>query len=171
MSTPHRAIWSSTAQETPSMPVIEEDVHISRPSQEVFDYLTTPENLPVWDSSVLEVERVTPGPVQVGNRWRGVSKILGLRFGWTLELTELEPRTRWVTRTVEGKLKFAVTHRVEPENGGTRYTFKVEAESGLGGIFGRLADPIVEQAQRRTVRANLDTLAELLTQPSSQSPG
>jgi hypothetical protein len=36
----------------------------------------------------------------------------------------------------------------------------------LGGVFGRLADPLVEKVQRRTVRANLDTLAELLTQAS-----
>ena len=41
---------------------------------------------------------------------------------------------------------------------------KVEAESGLGGIFGKLSDPIVENAQRRTVRSNLGTLAELLAQ-------
>lgn len=28
--------------------------------------------------------------------------------------------------------------------------------------FGRLADPFIEKAQSRTVRANLETLAELL---------
>ena len=149
------------------MPVIEENVHISRPPQEIFDYLTTAENLPVWDSSIMEAEQITPGPVQVGTRWRGVSKILGRRFDWTTELTDLDPGTRWTSQAVEGKLRFTVTQQLEPENGGTRFTYKVEAESGLGGIFGRITDPLVEKAQRRTVRGNLDTLAELLTQPSS----
>ena len=34
----------------------------------------------------------------------------------------------------------------------------------LGDIFGKLADPIVERAQGRTVRANLETLADLLAE-------
>ena len=60
-------------------------------------------------------------------------------------------------------MQFTVSNTLEPEGDGTRFTYRVEAESGLGGVFGRLADPLVEKAQRRTVRANLDTLAELLT--------
>jgi len=48
-------------------------------------------------------------------------------------------------------------------DGGTQYTYRAEAESGLGGIFGRLGDPIVQRAQARTIRANLETLAEMLT--------
>ena len=149
------------------MPVIEEEVHVARPPQEVFDYLIVAENLVVWDSSILEVEQVTSGPVQVGTRWRGVSKILGRRFEWTTEVTELESPTRSTTRAVEGKLRFTVTYALQPDNGGTRFTYKVEADPGLGGIFGRLTDPLVEKAQRRTVRGNLDTLAELLTQPAN----
>jgi len=98
----------------------------------------------------------------VGTRWRGVSKILGRRSEWTTELTELQPPVRTVSRAVEGKLQFTVTNTLQPENAGTLYTYRVEADSGLGGVFGRLADPIVEKAQRRTARANLDTLAELL---------
>jgi hypothetical protein len=40
----------------------------------------------------------------------------------------------------------------------------VDADPGLGGVFGRLADPLVERAQGRTVRNNLETLAEILTE-------
>ena len=79
------------------MPTIKESVLITRSPEEVFDFLDTASNLPVWDSSIIEAK-------------------------------------------------------------------KVEAESGLGGIFGKLSDPIVENAQRRTVRSNLGTLAELLAQ-------
>jgi hypothetical protein len=43
------------------------------------------------------------------------------------------------------------------------------ADAGLGGLFGRIADPIVERAQRRTIRGSLDTLAELLTQPNPKA--
>lgn len=144
------------------MPVVEESVFIARSPEDVFDYVTTAQNLPVWDSSVMEAEQVDPGPVQVGTRWRGASKILGRRFEWTTEVTELQPPTQVVSRAVEGKLHFTVTNTMQPENAGTLFTFRVEADSGLGGVFGRLTDPIVEKAQSRTVRANLDTLADLL---------
>jgi uncharacterized membrane protein len=144
------------------VPIVEESVFIARPPQEVFDYVSTAQNLPVWDSSIMAAEQVDPGPLRVGSRWRGVSKILGRRFDWTTELVEFEPPERTLSRAVEGKLHFQVTNTFQAERDGTRFIYKVDAESGLGGIFGRVADPIVEKAQRRTVRANLDTLAELL---------
>ncbi len=146
------------------MPTIEESVLITRSPEEVFDFLDTASNLPVWDSSIIGAEKVEAGPNRVGSHWRGVSKILGRRFEWTTEITEHQPPQQASSRAVEGKLRFTVTNTLQPEAGGTRFTYKVEAESGLGGIFGKLSDPIVEKAQRRTVRSNLDTLAELLAQ-------
>jgi uncharacterized membrane protein len=151
------------------MPVVEEDVFIARPPHEVFEHLITAENLPVWDSSIMEAEQVDEGPTQVGTRYRGVSKILGRRFEWTTKVTEFEPPTLTTYQSVQGKLNFTVTHRLQPENAGTRFTYKIEADAGLGGLFGRIADPIVERAQRRTVRGSLETLAELLTQPNSEA--
>lgn len=145
------------------MPVIEEDVFIPQPPEAVFDYLDRAENLPVWDSSVLEAKQLHEGPNDVGSRWRGASKVLGHRFEWTVEIAERERPRRTVSRAIEGKLHFTVTHTLQPENEGSRFTYRVDAESGLGGVFGRLSDPLVEKAQRRTIRANLDTLAELLS--------
>ena len=151
------------------MPVVEEDVFIARPPQDVFEYLMTAQNLPIWDSSIMESEQIDEGPARVGTRFRGVSKVLGRRFEWTTKVTELTPPTLATYQTVEGKLNFTVTHHLRPENAGTRFTYKIEADAGLGGVFGRIADPIVERAQRRTVRGSLDTLAELLTEPNPEA--
>ena len=148
------------------MPVVEQSVFIARPSEVVFDYLATADNLPVWDSSIVQAEQVGADPIGVGTRWHGTSKILGRRFEWTTEVTEFDRPRRSSSRSVEGKLQFTVTIRLEPVDGGTRYTYRVDAASGLGGVFGRLADPFVERAQARTVRANLETLAELLAKGS-----
>lgn len=149
------------------MPVVDESVFIARSPEDVFEYVNRAENLPVWDSSILEAAQLDEGPLRLGTRVRGVSKILGRRFEWTTEVTDFQPSTLSSSRAVEGKLRFTVTYTLSRENGGTRYNNRVEAETGLGGIFGRLADPIVEKAQRRTVRANLDTLAELLANPDT----
>lgn len=146
------------------MPVVEESVVIARPPQEVFEFLSEFDNIAVYDSSVTTSEQVGTGPVAEGTRGRGTSKVMGRRFDWTVEVVEFDPPRRMVSRSVEGKLNFTVTFTLEPADGGTRVTQRIDAESGLGGIFGKIADPLVERAQGRTVRANLETLAEWLVE-------
>lgn len=146
------------------MPVIEESVYISRPPQEVFNFLSKFENIPVWDSSVVHAETIGGGPEQLGTRAHGTSKIVGKKFDWTAEIIEFRPPSSLVSRSVDGQLKFTITNSFQPEGDGTRLTYRIDAASGLGGVFGKLADRFVEKAQARTVRANLETLADLLAE-------
>jgi uncharacterized membrane protein len=144
------------------MPVVEDNTYIARSPEEVFDYLSRPENLPLWDSSILQVEQIDPGPLARGTRWRGTTKIMGRRFDWTTEITDVQSPSRMDSRSIEGKLTFEVAYALQPERDGTRLTYRVEAASGLGGAFGRFADPLVQNAQARSVRANLERLAGIL---------
>ena len=146
------------------MPVIDETVVIARPVGEVFDFLTLAENLPRWDSSVLECVQVGSGPVTVGTRYRGASRIVGRRIEWTTEVTEFVPGVRMTSRSVEGPLTFTVSYEVSSCPAGTTLRYRLAAESGLGGAFGRALEPIVERAQTKVVRTNLDKLASLLEQ-------
>ncbi len=145
------------------MPTVEASVEIARPIGEVFDFLINPENLAVWDASVVRAAQVGSGPIAVGSRTDGTNKVLGKNFDWTTEITELDPPNRVTYTSVAGRLQFVVTNSLEATPGGTRFTYHVEAESGLGGVFGRIADPLIVSAQNRTAQANLETLAELLT--------
>jgi len=144
------------------MPVVEESIVITRPPAAVYDYLGTAGNVPQWDSSVVEAEQIGAEPLARGTRWRGASKILGRRFEWTTEVTDAERPVRIASRSVEGKLTFTVLYDLQPHDGGTLLRYRVEAESGLGGVFGRFGDPLVQTAQGRTVRTNLQRLAGLL---------
>ena len=150
------------------MPVVEERVFIARPPQDIFDYIIETENIPVWDVSIIKAEQVGTGPVGLGTRARGTSKIMGRRFDWTTETTDFEPPKRIINTSVEGQIHFTVTTVLEAAPGGTMLIYRIDAESGLGGVFGRLADPFIEKAQARTVRANLETLAELLVQQTGK---
>ena len=146
------------------MPVIEETVIITRPVREVFDFLMLAENLPRWDSSMLECAQIGDGAVTVGTRYRGASKILGRRIEWVTEVVELVPGIRAVSRSVAGPLSFTVSYEVSASPAGTALRYRLAAESGLGGAFGRALEPIVQRAQTKVVRANLGTLASLLEQ-------
>ena len=146
------------------MPVIDETVVIARPVGEVFDFLTLAENLPRWDSSILECVQVSSGAVTAGTRYRGASRIVGRRIEWTTEVTEFVPGVRMTSRSVEGPLTFTVSYEVSSCPAGTTLRYRLAAESGLGGAFGRALEPIVERAQTKVVRTNLDKLASLLEQ-------
>jgi uncharacterized membrane protein len=146
------------------MPVIDETVVIARPISQVFDFLMRAENLPRWDSSMLECVQVGSEAVTVGTRYRGASKILGRRIEWTTEVVEFVPGVRAVSRSVEGSLTFSVAYEVSASAAGTILRYRLAAESGLGGAFGRAMEPIVQRAQTKVVRANLDKLAGLLEQ-------
>jgi len=146
------------------MPVIDETVAIARPAGEVFDFLVSAENLPSWDSSILECVQVGSGAVTVGTRYRGASKILGRRIEWATEVVEFVPDVRTASQSVEGPLTFTVSYEVSASPVGTTLRYRLAAESGLGGAFGRAMEPIVERAQTKVVRANLEQLASLLEQ-------
>ena len=146
------------------MPVIDETVVIARPVGEVFDFLMLAENLPRWDSSMLECVQVGSEAVTVGTRYRGASTILGRRIEWTTEVVEFVPGVRAASQSVEGPLTFTVSYEVSALSAGTTLRYRLAAESGLGGAFGRAMEPIVQRAQTKVVRANLDKLASLLEQ-------
>jgi uncharacterized membrane protein len=144
------------------MPVIEESVVIARPATEVLDFLVRAENLPRWDTSILECVQLDAAPVTVGTRYRGASKILGRRIEWTTEVTDFVPGQRSESRSIEGPLTFTVSYDLSAAPESTSLRYRLAAESGLGGAFGRAMEPLIEKAQGRVVKANLATLVRLL---------
>ncbi|GAB7006326.1 hypothetical protein JCM18899A_37990 [Nocardioides sp. AN3] len=148
------------------MPVIDETVTIPAPVPTVFAYLVEGENLPAWDSSITECTRIAAGlhgDISVGTRYQGVSKIMGKRFPWTTEVVELTQDQSATSRSVEGSLTFTATYEVAAVAGGTQVRYLLRAESGLGGAFGKVMEPLVEKAQTKVVRANLQSLVASFT--------
>jgi uncharacterized membrane protein len=149
------------------MPVIDQSIVIARPVAEVFDFLTHAQNLPRWDASMLECVQLDDAPVTVGTRYRGASKVLGRRIEWTTEVIEFVPGVRSKSKSIDGPLAFSVMYEVAEVPDGTLLRYRLAAESGLGGAFGRAMEPIVERAQAKVVSANLQTLTRLLEQPAA----
>lgn len=147
------------------MPVIDESVIIQAEPASVFDFLVDGENLPGWDSSVISCKRVGPLPIEVGSRFRGVSRIMGKQLEWTTEVVELIPGVRAVSRSVEGSLTFTASYEVAGSYAGTTVRYLLVADSGLGGAFGSVMEPLVAKAQGKVVRGNLARLAAQLELP------
>ncbi|MDV8008861.1 MULTISPECIES: SRPBCC family protein [unclassified Rhodococcus (in: high G+C Gram-positive bacteria)] len=144
------------------MPTVEQSVEIALPPKDVWEYIAVAENWPKWENSMVECTQITEGPMGVGSRWHGVSRILGKRLEWTSEFTEYDPPRSSKSTSVESPVSFSQTMTCEEVGDGTRVTYRLDSESGLGGVFGKMADPIVTKAFSRTVRVSLENLADIL---------
>jgi uncharacterized protein YndB with AHSA1/START domain len=134
-------------------------VVIDRPIEEVFAFATEPENEPLWQSTSLETEQTSGGPVGVGTTFRNTSKFLGRRIDSTYEVTENESPRRQCVRATSGPIPGSGCYLFEPAEGGTRFTQRFEAE--IGGFF-KLAEPLVGRAIRRQMDVDMATLKDLL---------
>jgi uncharacterized protein YndB with AHSA1/START domain len=145
------------------MPTVEESILIAKTPQEVFDYVVSPTSPPEWDTAIVEYRQGDVIP-RMGTRSTGTTKVLGRKIEWTAEVIEFDPPHRIVSHSVNGPLQFTIALSTKPQQGGTLFTVRLETESGLGGLFGRITDPLVAAAYARSTRANLETLAEILTE-------
>jgi uncharacterized membrane protein len=76
---------------------------ISRPVDEVFDYVANLENLPEWAAGVKTVSRTPPGPTHAGTVFTVTGYIAGRALTVAYAITECEPNN---TLSAIGKFAF-----------------------------------------------------------------
>lgn len=146
------------------MPTIHETITIDRPRDEVWDFMSDPDNIPVYNSNISEFAQESPGERAKGTRDRGTVRVAGKRLDFVTEITEYEPGVRQVTRSVEAPMDMAWTLEMSMEDAGegrTTVTFHQEVDQ-LGGFFGKLGDALVTRMYSKDVRANLEKAKEIL---------
>ena len=141
------------------MAKLETSVVINRPIEDVFAYVSNPENESLWQSGVVESSLTSQGPMGVGSTAREVRRFLGRRIETTYELTEYEPNKKLSFKTTSGPISGQGGYSFESVEGDTRVTFLFEAQ--LGGFF-KLAEPIVNRMARRQMEADSGNLKDLL---------
>ena len=144
------------------MPSVEESIVIDRPAEEVFAFVTSPENDRLWSSTAVERVREGDEPMGVGSRIRAVDKFLGRKVESTLHVTEHDPSRHSAIR-IEGPFEATGSYDLEPLERGTRFRWRIEAEPGLGGLYlGRITDRLVTMIFRRRLRRDLRQLKQVL---------
>jgi uncharacterized protein YndB with AHSA1/START domain len=97
---------------------VERSVEISRPVQEVWEFVVDPANDPLWCRKVKAVERSGP------KSWRVLHKPVPLRRAAELSVEHLaaEAPSRLTMREEDEASVFEVEYRLEPIPSGTRFT-------------------------------------------------
>jgi uncharacterized protein YndB with AHSA1/START domain len=138
----------------------EHTIEIERTPEEVFEFISKPENFPLWQESLIEIRREAKGPLRVGSQVTEVRSFMGRKMETTWTCTEHEPHLRSSIEEDEGMVPFKGTFELEPLDGdATLFTWIVETP-GPRGI--KVPGVIVGRMVRRQLAVDSERLKELL---------
>jgi hypothetical protein len=139
------------------MLTVQESAIIPRPQLEVFDTAADPTTQLEWDAATLKrVEKLSPGPIGQGARYRGKFKGFGTV---DFEFAEYEPPRRFtvLAKLPMGQMRHIFTFEAVPE--GTRVTQEAQLTPNL---LGRVAAPIMLRVLRKRFRTIADEVGTYL---------
>jgi uncharacterized membrane protein len=141
------------------MPRAEASVLIDRPVEEVFAFVSNPENDEQWESDISEVAKTSEGPLGEGATYRGVLHFLGQHIEWTSEITAYLPNEKVEFSVTTGPIQLEERATFEPVQGGTKITVVYDGDPG--GLF-KLATRVVVRMWQGQIEGNLAKLKEVL---------
>ena len=137
----------------------EKIITINRPVEEVFAYVGDAQNGPKWQPGLLEVKRITEGPLGVGTQYTGVRKFMGRRMESVIQYTTYQPNKKVVFKSISGASPLEQSFLFESIAEGTRLTARLELQTS--GLMG-LAEPMIASGLKREVDANFGILKDML---------
>jgi ligand-binding SRPBCC domain-containing protein len=143
------------------MPEFHSTTTIARPREEVFTYLVDPDAQTIWQSGLQEFDADWTDEPKVGDRAKGTVKVAGKKVHWETEITETTRPERIAFRSVESPFPFEISYTLVDSGGSTEVRHDGSTE-GLGGFFGKLADPLVALMYQRDMNSNLANLKALM---------
>jgi uncharacterized protein YndB with AHSA1/START domain len=141
------------------MATLEISTVINRPVEEVFAFLSNPENGPKWSSGSSDVTITSAGPIGVGTTYRSIRTVLGRRIESDGVVTAYEPNRSYATKSTSGPFPVEGRMTFERVDGGTRVSGTLVGEPG--GFF-KLAEPLLVSMIKRQFDADLANLKDLM---------
>ncbi|HEX9376670.1 MAG TPA: SRPBCC family protein [Actinomycetota bacterium] len=141
---------------------IEDSIVVDLPRRQVFPLAASPENMPLWNTAVLE-SRIC-GALQRGARVVQRIHLMGHRFETVYEVSSYEP-PRLVTYTsTSGPMDIRGTMEFESLRGATRIHWSVAGDCRG---FLRVAEPVLVRAGRFEMHACLQNLKRFVEHRSA----
>jgi uncharacterized protein YndB with AHSA1/START domain len=121
---------------------IEGEIVISRPIEEVFDFVSDEQNEPTFNPRMLRAEKVTQGPIGTGTRFLATMKSMGRTFDITIEYTVYQRPIRLgsTSSMSSADTHGALTFEPHPEGTRMRWSWDVEPRG-----VSRLLTPIINR--------------------------
>jgi hypothetical protein len=138
---------------------IEESVEIKSPVEMVFAFTIVAERWKEWQSTILEAEQTSPGPVRVGTTFSGTSRLMGRSMAWTARATEYEPPDKFGKIITSGSVRIDQHNNYTPIPQGTKFTLVYNMKVG-GPLM--VISPLLVHSMRAELKKSLGNLKRVL---------
>lgn len=134
---------------------------ISRPADEVFEFLADVSNNPKWQYGMVSCTWTSEPPIGVGSTYEQEARFMGRNIVSTFVVNQFEPGRRVEIETVKSTFPIKVIRLVEPID---ERSSRVSAEISGGPQNGFLKwlEPLMRGRAQKSIDADYDRLAQLL---------
>ena len=146
---------------------IEGEIVVSRPVDVVFDYVADQRNEPQYNPRMVRADKVTPGPVGQGTRFRSAVRSMGRDADMLIEFTGYDRPARLASTTTMRQAVTTGALTFEPVPAGTRMRWSWQLEPRG---FLKLMTPLVARMGDRQEQENWTNLKHFLEEQKSPVP-
>jgi uncharacterized protein YndB with AHSA1/START domain len=137
-------------------------IEISRPPQDVFDYVGDVARHGEWQATLVSVEVESDGPTRVGTKVKETRHVPGGNQTYHYEVTEFDPPRAAGFRVTTGPVRPQGTMTLTPLDEGARTRVEIVMDVKGHGMMGRVLAPLAAHDARKHVPGDLQTLKERL---------
>lgn len=146
---------------------IDGELVIHRPVHEVFDFVADERNEPRYNPRIRRAEKLSPGPIGRGTRFRAEAVTLGRTTGMTIQYATYERPGRVASSIHMPAADIAGTLRFDPVPDGTRMSWSWDVSPR--GLY-RLLTPVIARVGRRQEQENWGGLKRFLEAREELAP-
>ena len=130
------------------MGTFEFSIFINRLPQEVFDYISNPENDLLWQPNLISSEWTTPEPAGAGSTKHVITRVMGRKVEVNVKYTDWDPPKMYRFTSADGPFSLVGTTKFESEENSTQISLKGQIEGK--GILKLVEGLIIIQDRNKT---------------------
>jgi hypothetical protein len=137
---------------------------IERPIQQVFDYVSTPENDFQWQDGTLATASLPNNSGTLQTFFRSIGHLMGRRNISTFEVTDYEPNRKYGFKSLSGPVHSRTSYTLENVNGRTEIHISIQASAPN---FFRITESLLGITMKKHLEEDVARLKEILEQHTS----
>lgn len=141
------------------MITFELDISIHRPINQVFSFVTSPDNNKQWQYGILDSSSAPGVTSGLGTFFQSIGHFMGRRLTGTFEVTEFQANNKYGFRSISGPVRSKMLFTFEMAGVSTRILIRAEVEST--GYFNTNEQTIAKKMKRQ-FKDNLEKLKEIM---------
>ncbi|WP_096435299.1 SRPBCC family protein [Alteribacter populi] len=142
---------------------MEEGVMINKPIDDVFSYASNIENGTEMMANVVEVNKLTEGPVGVGTQYEEIRQFSNRKVGAVLEIVHYDAPHAYSVKSANKGLEVVYHYTFSDSGDSTNVLFKGEVHTH--GLLMKVLRPIMVRMLKREDAEHLKTLKQVIESP------